>query len=191
MISERGRKVIHLATVAAPLLAWYLPRPLATVLLGGALLIALLIEFSRTWVRWARYRFLKRTRRLLRAHERKRWTGATYLAAAYFLVFLLFPKPVAVAGMLYSGLGDAAAGMVGKRWGRHRLASGKSWEGFGAALLINFAAGSLVPGISLGVAGFGALAAALLEVAPLPLDDNLRTTLGGAAAVALAASLLS
>ena len=60
----------------------------------------------------------------------------------------LNPKPVAVAGMLYTGLGDASAALVGKRFGRHRTSWGKSWEGFAAGLATSLAVGLAVPGIS-------------------------------------------
>ena len=84
--------------------------------------------------------------------------------------------------MLYNGLGDAAAALVGKRWGRHRTAWGKSWEGFAAGLATSLAVGMVVPGISPAGAMAGALAAATLEFLPLRLDDNVRVTLGGALA---------
>ena len=37
---------------------------------------------------------------LLRAHERDRWSGATWMCVAYALAVLLFARPVAVAAML-------------------------------------------------------------------------------------------
>jgi dolichol kinase len=85
--------------------------------------------------------------------------------------------------MLYNGLGDASAALVGKRFGRHRTSWGKSWEGFAAALSVNLAIGLLLPGIPVPAALLGALAGAVLEFLPLPFDDNLRVTLGGAAAI--------
>jgi dolichol kinase len=84
--------------------------------------------------------------------------------------------------MLYNGLGDAAAALVGRRFGRHRTAWGKSWEGFGAGLVTNLAIGFAIPGVPIGAAVLGGVAAAVLEFAPLPLDDNLKVTLGGGAA---------
>src|SRR5690606_32204023 len=96
------------------------------------------------------------------------------------LVFL--PHPVALAAMLYNGLGDAAAALVGRRWGAHRTAWGKSWEGAAAALVVCLAVGLRVPGVGAAGAVAGALAAATLEFLPLRVDDNLRVTLGGGVA---------
>lgn len=182
MRRELTRKLIHLATVGAPVLVWLLPRPIAAAMLGGAVVAALAVEWARANVRWARYHFLRRTRTLLRAHERRGLAGATYMAVAYLLALLLLPKPIAVAAMLYNGLGDATAALVGKRWGRRRTRWGKSWEGAAAMLAVCLAVGILVPGVPPAAALAGAAGAALVEFLPLPLDDNLRVTLGGGAA---------
>jgi dolichol kinase len=182
MRRELGRKAIHLATIAVPLAAWWLPRPVTILVLVLAVLLAGLIEVARFRLRWVRYLFLSRTRSMLRSHERAKFAGATYLAIAYLLAVVLFPKPVAVAAMLYSGAGDAVAALVGKRWGRHRTDWGKSWEGAAAGLVANVAAGLAIPGLPLAAVACGAIVAAALEFSPVPVDDNLLVTLGGGAA---------
>ena len=180
---ESYRKVIHVASVALPLFVWLAPRGLALTVLSVIVGFAVLTEWVRKRIRWARYYFLRGTRTMLRPHERRGYAGATYMAFAYLFAALVFPKPVAVLAMLFNGLGDAAAALVGRRWGRNRASWGKSWEGFAAGLLVNLGAGILIPGIALPAAVIGAVAAAILEFAPLPLDDNLRVTLGGGLAV--------
>jgi len=116
------------------------------------------------------------------------------MAVAYALAVVLFPKPIAVMAMLFNGFGDAAAALVGKRFGRHRTAWGKSWEGFAAGLAVNLAVGltisSLAPVLPAPAAVAGALAAAVLEFLDLPIDDNVRVTLGGGGVAFLVALLL-
>ncbi len=180
---EANRKLIHIASIAVPWLVWLVPRTVAIAFLVPLVAIALLTEWARVRLRWVRYHFLRRTRTLLRSHERRGPAGATYMIVAYLLALLLFPKPVAVAAMLYNGLGDAAAALVGRRWGRRRTSWGKSWEGFAAALIVNLMVGFAVPGVPLPGVLIGAFVAAALEFAPLPLDDNLRVTLGGGAGI--------
>lgn len=186
---EAARKAFHLASAAVPLAVWFLPRPLALVALASLALAALVLEVARWKMRPARYLFLRRTRPLLRVHERRRITGATYMAVAYALAAFLFPLRVAVAAMLYNAFGDAAAALVGRRFGRHRTGWGKSWEGFGAGLLVNLAVGFAIPGVHPAGALLGAFTASTLEFLPLPLDDNLRVTLGGGVGI-LAGGLL-
>lgn len=189
MRREIFRKLIHVSSIAVPLLVWVLPRREGLALLGAALATALLVEAARLRLPWFRYRFLRATRPMLRPHERHAIAGATYMAAGYLVALLVFPKPIAVAAMLYNGLGDAAAALVGRRWGRHRAAWGKSAEGFAAGLSVDLLVGLAVPGVGPGPALAGAFTAATLEFLPLPLDDNLRLTLGGGAAVWLFSSL--
>lgn len=176
---EVVRKSIHFASIILPIAVWLLPAPIPLLLLATGAVAALVVEFARNRSRWARFHFLRRTRRLLRTHERSGIAGATWMAIAYLIAYLVFPLPVAVAAMLYNGVGDALAAVVGKRWGRHRLRSGKSWEGTATAFLADFAIGVGIPGIGVIAAVVGAAGAALIEIAPLRIDDNLRVTLFG------------
>jgi dolichol kinase len=195
MKRELARKAIHVSSTAVPLLVWLLPRPVAIALLVPVAVLALAIDVARHRIRPFRYHFLRRTRTLLRHHERRGLAGATWMAIAYAAATVLFPRPVAVAAMLFNGLGDAAAALVGKRWGRRRTAWGKSWEGFAAGLAVDLAIGvaawRLAPdAVSLAAGVLGALIAATVEFAPLPLDDNVRVTLAGGAGIMLGLSLM-
>jgi dolichol kinase len=185
MRRELARKAFHISTTSLPLLVWLAPRRLALAVLVPAACLALTVDLVRLNVRGPRYHFLRLTRTMLRSHERRSITGGTYMAVSYAAALVLFPTPVAVAAMLFNGLGDAAAALVGKRFGRHRTSWGKSWEGFGAALVVNLAVGltiaALSPALAPAGAVLGALTAAAVEFAPLPLDDNVRVTLGGGA----------
>jgi dolichol kinase len=192
---ELARKTLHVASVLLPLLVWLAPRWLALAVLLPTAAVALGVDWTRLRYRGPRYWFLRYTRRMLRHHERRRFAGATWMAVAYALAVLLFPRPIAVLAMLFNGLGDAAAALVGKRFGRHRTSSGKSWEGFAAGLGVNVAVAlaisTLAPTLPLVAALAGAFAAALLELLDLPADDNLRVTLGGGAVAVLVAMAMA
>lgn len=180
---ELLRKRIHIATAVVPALVWVLPRRTSIALLALGVLAAVIVEVARRRIPWVRYRFLRGTRVMLRRHERTRVAGATYMALAYLLAVVLFPLVVAVAAMLYNALGDAAAAIVGRRWGRRRTSWGKSWEGAAAAMGTNLVVGVAMPGVTSIAAIVGALGSAAMEFFPLPLDDNLRITLGGGLAL--------
>jgi dolichol kinase len=192
---ELARKTFHVASASLPLLVWLAPRWLSLAVLLPTAAVAVGVDWTRLRFRGARYWFLRYTRRMLRHHERRGFAGATWMALAYATAVLVFPRPIAVMAMLFNGLGDAAAALVGKRWGRHRTAWGKSWEGFAAGATVNLlvaavissAAPTLLPPLA---AAAGALAAATLEFLDLPVDDNVRVTLGGGGVALLIAFLL-
>lgn len=186
---ELMRKRLHIATAVVPVLVWVLPRSASLLLLGVALVVALLVEWARWRFDWVRYRFFLATREMLRGHERNRLSGATYMAGAYLLALLLFPLPIAAAAMLYNALGDAAAAIVGRRWGRLRTSWGKSWEGAAAGAVVNIGVGLALSGIGPWAAVVGGVMAAAVEFLPLPLDDNLRVTLLGGLALWLMTGL--
>ena len=192
---ELARKALHVASASLPLLLWLAPRWLALAVLLPVAVVAVAVDWTRLRYRAPRYWFLRVTRRMLRHHERRRFAGATYMAVAYALAVVLFPRPIAVMAMLFNGFGDATAALVGKRFGRHRTAWGKSWEGFAAGLAVNLAVGltisSLAPILPAPAAVTGAVAAAVLEFLDLPIDDNVRVTLGGGGVAFLVAMLLS
>jgi dolichol kinase len=191
MQRETARKSIHVASAVVPVGVWLAPRPLAVAALLGIAAVALLVEAARRYSRPVRYAFLRRTRTMLRSRERRGLSGATWMALAYAAAIVLFPTPIAVAAMLFAALGDGAAALAGRRWGRHRLRGGKSWEGFAAGLAVNcavaVAVASLAAGVPLPAALAGAAAAAVVELLPLPVDDNVLVTLAGGAAMLLAA----
>ena len=192
---ELARKAIHVASAVLPLLVWLAPRWLALAVLLPAAAVAVAVDWTRLRYRAPRYWFLRYTRRMLRHHERRGFAGATYMAVAYALAVVAFPRPMAVMAMLFNGLGDAAAALVGRRFGRRRTAWGKSWEGFSAGLAVNLgvalAIAWLAPGLPLAAAVAGAVAAAVLEFLDLPIDDNVRVTLGGGGVAFLVALLLT
>ncbi|HEU0052274.1 MAG TPA: hypothetical protein VFQ39_03810 [Longimicrobium sp.] len=193
MKRELARKSFHVASVAVPLLVWVAPELVASAALAALAIVAVAVDMARLSFRFPRYHFLRLTRRMLRPHERRRLAGATWMALAYAAAVFFFPKHIAVAAMLFNGLGDAAAALVGKRWGRHRTRWGKSWEGFAAGLAVNLAAGigvALLSGrVPVLAAVAGAVVAASLEMADLPIDDNVRVTLGGGLAATAVAML--
>lgn len=191
---ELARKAFHVSSASLPLLVWLVPHAIAVAVLVPVALVALATDYTRLRFRFPRYHFLRLTRRMLRPHERHAFAGATWMAVAYALAVVLFPRPIAVMAMLFNGFGDAAAALVGKRWGRRRTSWGKSWEGFAAGAAVNLVVASLVcylaPQVPLAAAAAGALTAAVLEFVDLPVDDNLRVTLGGGGMAALLAMLL-
>jgi dolichol kinase len=142
-------------------------------------LVAMTLDLVRIHDRRVRKYFRQFFGRMIREHERFNLLGSTYLLIASLLAVEIFPRPVAAAAIGFTVLGDAIAALVGKAWGRTRFFR-KTLEGtvagFGACLL--WAAFLATAGfLPWHVAVAGALVASLIEMLPIPLDDNLGMTL--------------
>jgi dolichol kinase len=175
---EVARKSIHMASVAIPIALYLLPERVSRPLLLALTVVTLAVDVIRLHAPQVRTIFYFVFGRILRDHERFNLLGSTYLLIAALLCMYAFSKPIAVVAIAFVVIGDAVAALVGRRWGRIRLLD-KSLEGslacFAACVLI----ARLYPGdeISWPMTLLGAFAATLFEVAPIPMDDNLRMSL--------------
>ncbi len=167
---ELKRKSIHFLGLSVPILYWFYSREIILLFVGGSVLCAFLIEVAR--LRSERFNSLvfEIIGGYTREHEQKKVTGATFYAVAALLAVAFFSKMVAISSLLFLTLGDSTASLVGTRFGHHRL-YGKSAEGSAACLFVCSTIGwPLLRWIGL----IGAVTATITELAPLPVDDNLR-----------------
>ncbi len=121
---------------------------------------------------------------ILRRHERKDFTGATYLLFSAMICVAFLEPLIASCAMAFLSIGDTFAAMVGMNFGKRKFAGlSKSLEGslacfvsclvFALLWLKSSPYQSTFLILSLG----GALAATLAELWRLPLDDNLKIPL--------------
>jgi len=112
-----------------------------------------------------------------REAEASRISGVLWTSLGCAATVVLFGgRPMLVAlGLTHLALGDAAAALAGKSFGRFRvsiLGKTKSLEGSLACFFVCFAAAKLI-GFDLRICAASAAAATLVEALPVPLDDNL------------------
>jgi dolichol kinase len=120
-------------------------------------------------------------RLLVRAEEQFRESAMTPYAIAVLLTILTVPKPAAIVAIYTLAIADPLAAIVGIQWGRRRIAQHKSLEGsaafFAATLVIAWvvlAQGADRPATTVGAAATTiALVAAVCELLPLRIDDNM------------------
>ena len=179
-----ARNAVHagLAAVAAMVVA-ALPKEPAAVVLAGATFVALAVELARRLSAAVAAAFA-RLAPMLKDGEGRRLTGATTLAIGFTAAAVAVPGTAALAGILFAGVADPMAAVVGRRWGRLRYPGGKSVIGSAAFLAAALAAG-LGVGLAPGAALVAALALTAVEAVSLPIDDNLYLPILGAAVVAL------
>ncbi len=175
-VTEIGRKAIHLSAILIPIGYYFtseaMGRSVLLIMTVGVFLIDV-VRLNQPRVRTFFFIFFGR---LVRDHERYNLLGATYLLISSVLCVHLFEKPVAVAALSFLIVGDSMAALVGKSIGRVRI-FGKTLEGSTACLLVCVAIGLIIPGMTLTRTLVGAVTATLIELVPVPLDDNLRIPL--------------
>jgi len=129
----------------------------------------------------------------MKSEESHRMTGTSYLLLGSLATFVLFELDLAVGALFFLSVGDAAAAIVGQRLGRRRLFK-KSLEGslacLGSSLAVGASLAILSPSVSLAMAVAGAVSATVIELLPIPLDDNLTIPLFSAAIMKVVALYL-
>lgn len=172
MRHELQRKSFHLAMIVVPVWVWLVPHNQAVLGLILATFATVAVDLLRLTDHRLRRFFLRLFRSLIRPHEEEHLLGSTHYMIAALLSVVVFDRPIAIAALAFLVLGDAAAAIIGKRFGRPRY-WGKSPHGSLACLGVCLALGMWLvadPRIALA----GAVAATVAEAMPSPLDDNMR-----------------
>lgn len=181
---EIGRKAIHLSAVAIPIGYYFMEEPLGRAILAALTALSFLIELLRLNEPRLRSFFYIFFGRLIRDHERYSLLGGTYLLLSSLICAHAFQKPVAVAALGFLIVGDTVAALVGRSLGRTRI-FGKTLEGSFACLVVCLAIGWLIPELGWQETVVGAVMATVIELLPIPLDDNLRIPLAAGFAMTL------
>jgi dolichol kinase len=169
---EWKRKGVHLGAIVLPILYYLLPVPVGRACLLALTGIVIILDVVRLRHSTAHSIFVLVFGPVIRRHEVWSLTGATYLLFSSLICVFVYDKPVAVAAISFLVLGDLMAAIVGTRWGRVRV-WGKTIEGAVACFVTCLIVVWVIPELSLRVGLAGALVAAVVEIVPVPLDDNL------------------
>ncbi len=182
-LSEYKRKLIHLFNLAIPFGYLYVfPEKWVFVKLLSILMVLFIIfDILRHKVTWVKSLFSLFIDSMLRSHEQEgKLTGATWVMIGAVISIILFSKPVAIIALIFMSLGDSAAGLIGQRYGKHKIWN-KSWEGFFGGLFVCIIIGMNYSLLPMTISLSGAVAAMVMEILPIPLDDNFKIPLGAGA----------
>lgn len=166
------------------------------VVVAGALAgTAWSMELSRRLVPGVNPLLMRLFKRVAHPHETHLVNSATWYVSALVILSLIVSPTAAAVGLTVLAVGDPAAAIIGRRFGRTRLGSGRSLEGSLAftavASLVSFAVLSAfardVPTGAAAVVALGAsFAGATAEALSKRVDDNFSIPL----AAGVGASLL-
>jgi dolichol kinase len=183
-----------LAGAVFPLLYLLTLRRTVVIIALFALMITVGIEWGRQRLNVLERLFELLIGPALRQGEESKPTTGTWSMLGILVTVLVFKREFAIPAMLYAQVGDPAAEIVGRRWGRVRIPGGKSLEGSLGCLTVNLAVGltctQLLP-LSPGLAAVGAVAATVAEAAPLSMGDNLLMAPLAGLAMTVAALVIS
>lgn len=180
---EYIRKIIHLFSLIIPFGYLYLitDKYVMVQILIVLNIIFLFFDITRHRIVWIQSIFKYFFNDMLRGHEQRgHLTGATWVIIGSLISILIFTKYVAVIALIFMSLGDTAAGLIGQKFGKHKVGT-KTWEGFLAGLIICIIVAINFPFLPLKISLVGALVAMIMELLPIPLDDNFKIPLGSGA----------
>lgn len=195
--AELYRKALHMIALVVPLFIALVGKRWALIVLLPASLLALTADVLR--VRSAAFAgFIYRTFGfMMRSTERPpvggpvNINGATWVLVSATLLTLAFPIRIAVPVFIMFMVSDAAAALIGRRFGRHRWGrSARTVEGSAAFLVTGTLIMALFPAIDFWIGATSVLCAAAAEALPRPFNDNLRVPFVAAGVVLLLEWLL-
>ncbi len=192
-LSETIRKSIHISSLVIPFSYRYLigfeNRKTMFLLLLAGFVLAMVIEFYRFSATSFRRRFYHLFGMILRRHERRDFTGATYLMFSAMLCGAFFSPIIAFAACAFLSIGDTMAAVVGMNLGKRKFYNNKSLEGSLACFVSTFVFGLFFvdnPWLVL----TGSLSATLAEMVDIPVDDNVKIPIISGIAMTLMSIIL-
>ena len=186
-VPSKWRRLFHIVACGAiPLLGIFVSSGIMVPLLATMSGLALLVELARLRLPGLNLILVAWLKPLLKDTEDQRITGATYITLSALACFLVFDKSIAIAALFFLALGDPMAALVGSRMGGFRV-FGKSPLGTLAFVTVAIGVAGILSAVNVVPFHWGLVAgatiAALVELAPSFLDDNLTIPLISGAAM--------
>ena len=167
------RRVFHAVNgtvVVLALTVFHLEVSTVVAFLGVVVGFAVVLDALRLFDPKLNVLFFRTFSSLASPREARKIASSTWYALSAFLVLMFLPQTYAVSGILVLALADPAASVVGQRWGTTPFLAG-TVRGSTAFLLVAFLA--LLLFVPWKPALVTAVVTAVVEAAPIKLDDNL------------------
>ncbi len=179
--AEVKRKALHLLALIVPFLMGVLGKnlsvaillPMAVISVGADALRAHSAPFAAWIDRWFGF-MMRRDERFVRP-DRIIINGASWVIVTALVLAVVFPIRIAVSCFVMFMVADAAAALVGRRFGRYNWPnSPRTLEGSAAFFITGVTIMFLFPDVVFWTGAVTALVGAAAEVVRKPLNDNIR-----------------
>ncbi|MFI5211268.1 MAG: diacylglycerol/polyprenol kinase family protein [Ignavibacteria bacterium] len=178
---EVFRKLIHYSSAVIPVGYLFLDKFTVLSILVVLLFFMIVFEFLK-YRNDTFYRFyLKYFRDMLREHEYDRFkfriNGASWVILSSIFCILLFPKLIAVTGLLMLSFADSSSALFGRIFGRKQYAPNRSYVGTAVFFVVGLLIALLTPkyfgGLKEYLIGFVmVIVTTIADGMSLPVDDN-------------------
>ena len=170
------RKLYRLTGFMFPLIYYFTDKKLTLSVLVIVTCLVIAVEIIRFRLSTFNQGIFRYFGLILKEREKKRISGTTYFLIVSLSTIFLFEKAIAITALTFAIFGDAIAAISGALFGRITIKD-KSLEGSLACFILCFFIGMILVNINLGIniklVLFGALAATVIEMLPIGIDDNL------------------
>lgn len=190
--AELLRKSLHLAALLIPWGMLYFNKVPTLLILAVAAITALSLDLARarftviSTLIHGLFGRLMRPKEIPNSKTSPAINGSTWVLIASFLLLLAFPARIASFSLVIFLIGDAASGIIGRKYGitSWRI-SDRTVEGTAAFLAVSLIAASLMPGTERWIGVIAAIFASAVEILPGPFNDNLQVPIATAGVIIL------
>ncbi|MHC1604700.1 MAG: diacylglycerol/polyprenol kinase family protein [Candidatus Methanofastidiosia archaeon] len=213
---EFKRKNVHYLGLVVPVLYYFVPKTFMLIFISLSLVSFLIIDYCRLYknIRILNWFFGKKPYKkslkikslnkkndiekeiiiptigeIMRKEEKKGFGAQTYFALGCLITILFYSKYIAISAIAILVVGDSAAALVGKSYGKHKIYRSKTLEGFLSCLIISFFICLIL--LPLSIAFVGSVVAAVTELFSRKLNDNLSIPIVAGLAMTIADIMLS
>lgn len=175
------RKMLHYTSSVIPIGYLFIEKNIVLMILGGILLIMLVVEYVKYKSNFVYDMYLKIFKHMLREHEYDkthfRITGASWVIFAALLCILIFPKFLAVMGLLMLAFADSSAAIIGRIFGKKQYAPNRSYVGtitffVVGTVIILFTPKYFYTAKEYIILFIAVIVTTAVDVFTLPIDDN-------------------
>lgn len=175
------RKMIHFSSALIPLGYLFLDKFTVISLLVVLLIFMAAFELLKYKSETVYHIYLKYFKHMLREHEydkfKFRINGASWVVLSAIFCILLFPKLIAVTGLLMLSFADSSSALLGRIFGKKQYAPNRSYVGTAVFFIVGILIALLTPkyfgGLREYLIGFVmVIVTTVADGLNLPVDDN-------------------